>query len=214
MLDKLTARYLPVINYFCEQHPDFILVGGTALALQKSNRASIDFDLFTMGDFDAETLRDDLWRAHHEIADGILKTPELRLIGAQPDQMHFAVGKKGLKITLLKFPHKIESKKKYEQIPLATLESIFAMKLLALFSRVDYKDFYDIATLLDEFSLSEGVKFFQKMIAAKPIDPKIVLGKLAGVSLLDKGVEKSLRGAKMSRKKIVEKIEQALKELV
>ncbi|MCF7845630.1 MAG: nucleotidyl transferase AbiEii/AbiGii toxin family protein [Candidatus Peribacteraceae bacterium] len=214
MLDKITDRYLPVISYFCEQHPDFILVGGTALALQKSRRISVDFDLFTMSEFEPEVLRRDLAAAHREITAGFDKIPALLLIGEQDDQLHFAVGKEGLKITLLKFPYKIESEKKYRHIPLATLESIFAMKLIAIRRRVDYKDYYDIATLLEKFDLRQARRFFNKLTAPEKIDFKIILKQLASVRLLDAGVEKSLRGAKLTRKQVVTRIENAIKAIV
>jgi hypothetical protein len=45
----------------CEEYiSNFVLVGGTALALQIGHRKSIDLDMFTLQDFDAESLLSNL----------------------------------------------------------------------------------------------------------------------------------------------------------
>lgn len=45
----------------------FVLVGGTALALQIGHRKSIDLDMFTVTDMDTETLLDNLQKDYHVV---------------------------------------------------------------------------------------------------------------------------------------------------
>ena len=54
ILVREQVALLPLIQGFSE---DFVLVGGTAIALQMGHRQSIDFDLFSYGDFDNRKIR-------------------------------------------------------------------------------------------------------------------------------------------------------------
>lgn len=213
MLDKATKHYLPVIDYFCNQHPEFVLVGDTALALQKKHRTSVDFDLFTSGDFDAEQIRLDFYAAHRDIASKFTSTPELRLTGKQTDQIHFLVAGT-INVTLLRYHYPIKSTKKQDRIKLATLSAIFAMKLFAILQRVDYKDFYDIAILLKTFTLKQGLGFFNKMIQPEAIDPKLIIAHLAQIRTLVTGAEQSILNAQINRREVASRIEKAIKDTI
>lgn len=213
MLNEKTKRYLPVIEYFCNRNPEFILVGGTALALQKKHRISVDFDLFKTGEFETQKFHDEFSKIHYEISGDMAGTPELRLVGMSEGQIHFLADEE-VKVTLFNFQYPVSWKEKYEGIKLADLQSIFAMKLFAVIQRVDYKDFYDIAVLLQDFTLDQGLKFLGNMIKPEIIDTKLILNRLAEVRDLREGAEDTIFGAKIKREQVVDVIEEAIKNKI
>ncbi|MFH1375858.1 MAG: nucleotidyl transferase AbiEii/AbiGii toxin family protein [Patescibacteria group bacterium] len=220
MISNTIEEYFPVIDRFCELHPDFILVGGTALALQIQHRVSFDFDLFTNGKFDTDFLATELSRAHSEIFSGnILPTLELTPVAEADDQIHFAVRnprsvEAGTKVTLFKFEFPISTVKKKGNVPLASPESIFAMKLFAILKRVEYKDFYDLAFLIKKFSLKKGISLLDKLTAPKRENHKLVLAQLDQINSLVEDAEKQIVEPKISRTEVTRLINKGIDEFI
>lgn len=127
---------------------DFILVGGTALALQIGHRNSIDIDLFGDSEIDVERFTSKL----NEFGTfEIFKRSKNILItsinGVKTDFVNY-------KYPLLK-EYKI-----IQDVRLASKEDIAAMKLNAISGRGSKKDFIDLYFLLEEFTLDEMIEFY------------------------------------------------------
>ena len=133
-----------------EELADFFLVGGTALALRLGHRKSEDIDLFCPHDFNAnvvsEALRDRF----------------------KPERLYWETNTvnafiNGIKTDLLTHPYALlEDWADVDGIRIASLPDIAAMKLNAISGRGLRKDFWDIAALLELYSLTEMVGFFQR----------------------------------------------------
>lgn len=135
---------------------DMRLVGGTSLALQLGHRASIDLDLF--GRFDpSKSFRRVLQVAGHEV-DGT-ETGDVQTLLVD-----------GVKVDLVNYPYAWISQAVTEEgVSLAGMDDIVAMKLSAAANRGKKKDFLDIATLLDKYSLAEMFVRYQTKFEVKEI---------------------------------------------
>ena len=135
---------------------DMRLVGGTSLALQLGHRASVDLDLF--GRFDpSKSFRRVLQVAGHEV-DGS-ETGDVQTLLVD-----------GVKVDLVNYPYAWISQAVTEEgVSLAGMDDIVAMKLSAAANRGKKKDFLDIATLLDKYSLAEMFVRYQTKFEVKEI---------------------------------------------
>jgi len=131
----------------------FRLVGGTALALQKGHRTSIDVGLFSDAQFDNEH---------------ILRALEACLFPERPFNVRtygfgFFCNLCQIKTDFMFWGDSfIEPPLIDGIVRMATPLEIFAMKLHAIASRKTKKDFIDIALLLPEISLKEALAAYQK----------------------------------------------------
>ncbi len=143
-----------------ERLQGFELVGGTSLALQMGHRISIDLDLFTEIEFEADELREYLERNYHLQTDyQAFATVKGEVEGVQVDCIAHAY-------PWLK-PFVVE-----EGIRLASLEDICAMKLNAIAGNgTRIKDFVDVAHLSSRFSLEQMLKFYEEKYQANPLMP-------------------------------------------
>lgn len=127
---------------------DFILVGGTALALQIGHRNSIDIDLFGDSEIDVESFTS---KFNEFGTFEIFKRSKNILItsinGVKTDFVNY-------KYPLLK------EYKTIQDVRLASKEDIAAMKLNAISGRGSKKDFIDLYFLLEEFTLNEMIEFY------------------------------------------------------
>ena len=125
------------------------LVGGTALALQLGHRTSIDLDLFGNVTVAPEELIDAL---------SIIGTLETR---KNSGNIHlFSLN--GIKVDIVNFPFPWrQAPITDEGLRIAGLEDIAAMKVTAAIGRGTKKDFLDIATLLQYYSLPEILSFYE-----------------------------------------------------
>lgn len=129
---------------------EFVLVGGTALALQLGHRISIDLDFFGNKEIDDELFVEKLKR--YGIVE-ILKFSKNILIttinGVKTDFVNY------------NYPW-IAEKNILENIPLASKQDIAAMKLNAISGRGSKKVFIDLYFLLNEFSLMQMIGFYKE----------------------------------------------------
>ena len=143
-----------------ERLQGFELVGGTSLALQMGHRISIDLDLFTEIEFEADELREYLERNYH----------------LQTDYQAFATVKgevEGVQVDCIAHAHPwLKPFVVEEGIRLASLEDICAMKLNAIAGNgTRIKDFVDVAHLSSRFSLEQMLKFYEEKYQANPLMP-------------------------------------------
>lgn len=129
---------------------DFVLVGGTALALQIGHRNSVDLDFFGNKEIDEELYVKELQKFGKV---NILKVSKNILITSV----------NSIKTDFVNYTYPwISEKKIIENIPLASREDISAMKLNAISGRGSKKDFIDLYFLLNEFSLKQMIDFYRK----------------------------------------------------
>lgn len=119
---------------------EFALVGGTALSLRYGHRISVDLDLFTDGELDADALRTALT---DEFGDDF--------VYEQDQQARWAVFCfiQGVKVDLVRLPHaRIADLVIEDGIRMYSDADIGPMKIEAILHRAQKKDFWDIEQLL------------------------------------------------------------------
>ncbi|MDP2890936.1 MAG: nucleotidyl transferase AbiEii/AbiGii toxin family protein [Bacteroidota bacterium] len=164
MLHKTTINgsTLELLNRLMDDDvlTDFILVGGTALALQLGHRISVDVDLFSSKPFDENELADYLRTNYHFELDFISKnTLKGEINGVQLDCIAH------------QYPW-INSAKVEENIRLASFGDIAAFKLNAIAGNgTRIKDFIDVAYLSSQISLNKMLEGYEMKYNANPIIP-------------------------------------------
>jgi hypothetical protein len=131
---------------------DFVLVGGTALALQIGHRTSVDIDLFTSQKIDRSKIESGLIKKYKNNYKRIFITENT-----------ITCLIRDIKIDILKYDYPyIDKVVNEEGIRIISLPDITAMKLDAITgngSRV--KDFVDIYFLLDKFPIDKMFDFYR-----------------------------------------------------
>ena len=134
---------MPAIN-------GFSLVGGTALSLQYGHRTSIDLDLFSEQKFDSELISRELQNVFggaYVYEGGFSKFGIFCFID-------------NVKVDVVHYPHKqLEPLIEEEGIRMYNHADIAAMKIQAILGRGKKKDFWDIAELLQNFSLQQIISW-------------------------------------------------------
>jgi len=147
-VDELTLNLLRRIQG--ESHFDnFVLVGGTALALQIGHRISIDLDFFEHSN-----------RNVLENVDEIRKMGEIKILNQTERILNLRID--NIKVDFVSYYYAfIDAVLKVGDLRLASLRDIAAMKLSAVTGRGTRKDFVDIFFLLDIFTFSELIEFYK-----------------------------------------------------
>jgi predicted nucleotidyltransferase component of viral defense system len=121
----------------------FVLVGGTALALQMGHRKSVDLDMFTVSDMDADSLLDCLQKDFEVL-------PKVKTKGS------LICDVEKIKVDFIKFKYAFAYPvQEIDGIRLLSVEDIAPMKLDAITGRGSKKDFYDLYFLLERYNLQE-----------------------------------------------------------
>jgi hypothetical protein len=127
---------------------DTCLVGGTALALQMGHRKSIDLDIFGSVSASSAEIRQSL-SAKHDVQ--VLKESEnidIYLVdGVKVDFVNYSYG--------LVRPVVVQ-----DNLRLASIEDIAAIKISAVIGRGTKKDFVDLFFLLKRYSLKEILELY------------------------------------------------------
>lgn len=129
----------------------FALVGGTNLSLQLGHRMSIDLDIFSNEPF-----------LSNELIPVISKT-FLSFDILHSTTKSFSGLIDGVKVDIILHDYEyIEPIIAIDNIRLLSIPDIIAMKLGALSQRGAKKDFWDIAELLNHFTIAQMLAFFEK----------------------------------------------------
>ena len=142
----------------CQKY-DFILFGGTAIALQLGHRLSVDFDFFRLKPFD-ETVKTFLINFKNQLSAKIIQN-ELNTFTLQTPN--------GVKISFfgnIAFADKNNIVQDDNHIlQLADLTTLLATKLKTINDRAEWKDYTDIAHILksQKTSLYDGLKVFSQI---------------------------------------------------
>ena len=159
--------------------PDFVLYGGTALALHLGHRESVDFDFFAKGAIDPELLAAEMpFMIDAEITQREKKTLSAIVNRGGPVKLSFF----GVpRIGVLAPPHVCHD----NGIKVASLLDLAGTKASVVQLRAEAKDYFDIAALLTD----GGIDLPTALAAAKAIygeqfNPQITLKAL---SFFDEG---------------------------
>ena len=127
----------------------FALAGGTSLALRLGHRVSVDLDFFTTSSFDPASLANQFGIGPESITGQADGTLQLRI--------------HDVKVEFLKHAYpKLADDEMIDGIKMWSLQDVAAMKLNAIVNRGSKKDFYDLAALLDKYSLKNLLDFYQQ----------------------------------------------------
>lgn len=155
---------------------DYYLVGGTALALQRGHRISIDIDIFTnqlYGEMKTNEIADALQKSFPYI-DGLPKLKEIQTIytlfvGNDKDNC--------VKLDICYDENPIFPLINSNGIRMVSEKDIAAMKINAITQdRQRKKDFWDIHDLLETYSIEEMISFALKRYPWSLDLPKIIDG--------------------------------------
>lgn len=137
----------------------FALVGGTNLSLRLGHRISEDLDVFANEPYDSD-----------EIASPLLELfpGEINIVEQRAHTLLAYIRTVKVDIILHRYPY-LQPIEVIEGLRLASIPDIIAMKLNAITRRSTKKDFFDIAELLDQYSLQEMLAFFTQKYAATDI---------------------------------------------
>ena len=132
---------------------DFSLVGGTALSLLYGHRVSVDVDLFSNIPFENNIVIDALSK----------KFKKKFVVEDKPPRFGIFCYVDDVKIDIVRHPHPlIRPIQTIEGIRMFATEDIIAMKVQAILGRGKKKDFWDIAELLNHFSVNDFIIFHKE----------------------------------------------------
>ncbi len=137
---------------------NFYLVGGTALSLQYGHRKSVDLDLFSNGIFDNTPIIKVLKKKYQE-----------KFIWEEK-AVRFGIFcyLNNVKVDLIRHPHPlIRPEKKIEGLRFFSTEDIIAMKVQAILGRGKKKDFWDVAELLQHYTVGDFVQYHEEKYASQ-----------------------------------------------
>ena len=146
ILTENQLKLLPLLNDFAKE---YILVGGTAIALHIGHRQSVDFDLFSSKKIRRKSIKNYLIQK---------KYPVNELIKEEEDQIHFIIN--NVKVTFFQYPFIINDLIDFDRIiKIPSLLNLAAMKAFALGGRGKWKDYVDLFFLLkNHFTLSKIIE--------------------------------------------------------
>ncbi len=188
----LTTEQVLLLGIVKNFSKDFILVGGTAIALHLGHRRSIDFDLFSFKPFKNDAIKKRIIRYHK-----INKTYVTR-----PGELTALVD--GIKLTFFEFSYYIPTRHFFEKvIRVPDLLTLAAMKAFALGYRSKWKDYVDLYFILrDHYSLDTISKRAQELFKGE-FNAKILRGQLGYFDDIDYREQvEFLPGFEVSEKKI------------
>jgi len=139
---------------------DFYLVGGTALALQYGHRLSIDLDLFTTTGYSYRAVVDCLKKAFGND------------FQYEEKESNFGIFCfiNNIKVDLINYKHQQIDEGIFEEgIRLYSSKDIAAMKIQAILGRAKKKDFWDLAQLLEGYSVSEINSYYSKKFPSQQL---------------------------------------------
>jgi len=129
------------------------LVGGTALSLHFGHRKSDDLDLFSNSAFNSSLIISDIV----ETFGNQVSIKEINVEFGIFCYIH------SIKVDLIYYNHQIiRPNVLIEGIRMNSMEDIIAMKIQAILGRANKKDFWDIAELLDYFTLDQMIGFHKE----------------------------------------------------
>lgn len=144
VLTKEQIELLPLVKMFKRK---FGMVGGTAIALHVGHRESVDFDLFSLKEFDNGKIR--------------RKITEVKKISnvVRDETGQYTLIINNVRFTFFYYPFEIAFSKNFDDIiGVPDLLTLGAMKAYALGRRPKWKDYIDIYFIKQRYSIKDIVK--------------------------------------------------------
>ncbi len=198
VLDEKRRALLPALGAFKEE---FYLAGGTALVLQLGHRVSVDFDFFTEKDFEIEDVYEQVQKMFGQVP-RTQESPRTLAVVVQEDVRVSFIG--------YRYPL-IEACTDTEHLRLASLLDIGCMKLSAIVSRAELKDYVDLFFILKRLSLSELLTALSRKLPS--LDQNLVLKALVSFDDVTMEPIDFTEGNKVSFAKIQEAIVESVKSV-
>ena len=154
-LETVEPRALSVLNQLLEmpEMQGFSLVGGTALSLLYGHRISVDLDLFSNKPFENNVIINALEKKFKSSFVNRSTNPRFGIFSFVDE----------VKIDIIRHPHPlIRPELTIDDIRMFSTEDIIAMKVQAILGRGKKKDFWDIAELLQHFSIADFIGFHKE----------------------------------------------------
>lgn len=165
ILDEHRKELLPL---FQQWKDEFYLAGGTGLALQIGHRKSIDFDFFSLAEFDASKIYSRLKTLFANVTTKILQEEKNTLTILANDTV---------KLSFFSYPYPLLFPTiEFETMQIASLEDIACMKLSAIVSRATNKDYVDLYFILQKISLYELLSLAKRKFT--DLDENLILKSL------------------------------------
>ncbi|MFZ1292540.1 MAG: nucleotidyl transferase AbiEii/AbiGii toxin family protein [Melioribacteraceae bacterium] len=200
ILTNKQIELLPVLKYFSKE---YLLVGGTAIALYLGHRESIDFDLFSLERIKRINVKNYLSGKSYK---------DYKLLKEEEDQLHFIIN--GVKLTFFQFPFILEKQNTFDGvIGMPDLITLAAMKALALGGRGKWKDYVDLYFLLKyHFNLNDIITQAEKIFGAS-FNDKLFREQLAYFEDIDYSEDVIYRTRQVEKEEIIDfLIEKALEK--
>jgi len=157
-LDVLPAPQRRLWDELTQTPKDFVLYGGTALALRLGHRSSEDFDFFSSWSFAPDALQRAIpYLIGAETSQSEANTLTVIVDRSGPVKVSFFGG---LKLNRVEDPEPISGK----QIRVASLVDVAATKMVTIQQRAQAKDYLDIVALADA-----GVSLSRALAAADAV---------------------------------------------
>lgn len=136
----------------------FYLVGGTSLSLRLGHRKSVDIDLFTNAPYDSldfsvfeKFFQDNYQYYYCSDRTGIVGFGRSYYVGESEDE--------NIKVDLFYHDEIVDPCDRMDNIRIASLEDVIAMKVDVVSRSGRKKDFWDLHELLNTYSVSEMIEF-------------------------------------------------------
>ncbi|MGH8219648.1 MAG: nucleotidyl transferase AbiEii/AbiGii toxin family protein [Steroidobacteraceae bacterium] len=198
-LQILPANQRRLWSRLGETPPDFVLYGGTALALRLGHRSSIDFDFFARRAFQPiELVREIPYLTNQTIVQEGQSTLSCEVeTGVGAVKISFFGG---LSIGQIEPPALVTT----NQIAVASLKDLFGMKCATVPQRNESKDYLDIHALMQQggITLSEGMACAAAMYG-RQYNPALTLQALSYFDDLHEALPQAVRAALLAAVKNV-----------
>lgn len=154
-----TQKLLGSLKSIANKH-NFVLAGGTALALQIGHRISVDLDFFSEKSFSTDALYRELQKAG------------LKPIVQQETEGTLTAMVSGVKVSLFHYPYPFLDKKlHWKGIDIAGIIDIAAMKVMAITQRGAKRDFVDLYFILKDTPFLKVAENLIQRYGADRINP-------------------------------------------
>jgi len=172
--EVLTKEQITLLPLIKRSNKNFGLVGGTATALHIGHRESIDFDLFSLEEFDNLNIRK-----------VILKKQKIdRVIVDKTGEYTLLIN--NVKITFYHYPFEIDYSRKLDDIiKLPDLLTLAAMKAYTLGRRAKWKDYVDLYFVMKDYHKLKEIVERAKMIFGHEFNEKFFRSQLVYFEDLD-----------------------------
>lgn len=170
---------------------EYYLAGGTALALHIGHRKSVDLDYFTAKPIDTLALKTNISE--------VFPSASVEIIFEEKNTLWCIIN--GVKVSFIsRFEPLLEPVQIVDHFRLASVKDITVMKLIAVCGREEYKDYFDLACILDQTDPRSLVFWWQEVYPKQDITSWVVaLSSVESISKIPLEISEAFRNKDVSR---------------